>query len=70
MTEYTASTTNNTNVINATAAQGGASIAILNGAAPVANGAAATWAAGENVVTVTVTNGPNAKTYTVVVTKS
>jgi HK97 family phage major capsid protein len=69
-TAYTATTTAATNTISATAKDGDATIAIKNGNTAVANGAAATWAAGENVVTVTVTNGDESTVYTVTVTKS
>lgn len=71
-TTYTASTTNATNVIRAVPADAGADVAITVGNVVVANGSAATWAAGENTVTITVTaaNGSTTKTYTVTVTKS
>ena len=67
---YEADTTNATNTITAVAMNGEATIAILNGSTPVVNGAAATWAAGENTVTITVTIGEASETYTVTVTKS
>jgi hypothetical protein len=67
---YEAATTNATNTITAVPMNGEAEIEILNGATPVANGAAATWGEGENTVTITVTIGDNTETYTVVVTKS
>lgn len=71
-TTYTAATTNATNVIRAVPADAGATVEISVGSVPVANGSAATWAAGENTVTVKVTaaNGSTTKTYTVTVTKS
>lgn len=71
-TTYTAATTNATNVIRAVPADAGADVAITVGNVVVANGSAATWAAGENTVTITVTaaNGSTTKTYTVTVTKS
>lgn len=71
-TTYTATTTNATNVIRAVPADAGATVEISVGNVPVANGSAATWAAGENTVTITVTaaNGSTTKTYTVTVTKS
>ena len=65
---YEADTTNATNVINAIAMNGESTIEILNGATPVTNGAAATWADGENTVTITVTVGSASETYTVIVT--
>jgi hypothetical protein len=67
---YTAATTNATNTISAIAMDGESTIEILNGETPVNNGAAATWATGENVVTVNVTSGTETETYTVTVTKS
>ncbi len=67
---YTTATTDATNAITAVAMNGEATIAILNGATPVVNGAAATWAEGANVLTVTVTLGLLTETYTVTVTKS
>ena len=69
-TAYTASTSNATNTITATAADSNATIAITHGDTPVTNGTAATWEAGENTVTITVTNGTASKTYTVTVTKT
>lgn len=66
---YTATTTNATNTITATAEAAGAEISILNGSTAVENGAAATWADGENTLTITVTNGESEKTYAVTVTK-
>lgn len=69
-TEYTTSTTNATNTITATATDTEkATIEILNGETEVTNGAAATWADGENIVTITVTNGVTVVVYTVTVTK-
>lgn len=65
---YTAATSNATDTITAVAKDGEATIAILNGAAPVVNGAAATWTEGVNVVTITVTNGTETEEYTVTVT--
>jgi hypothetical protein len=67
---YTAATTNATNTITAVAKDGEATIEILNGETPVANGAAATWAEGANTLTINVTSGAETETYTVTVTKS
>lgn len=67
---YTAATTNATNTITASAMDGEAAIEILNGETEVANGAAATWAEGENIVTVNVISGTETEAYTVTVTKS
>ena len=49
---------------------GEATITIDVDETPVVNGAAATWEAGENEVSVVVTSGGETETYTVVVTKS
>lgn len=67
---YTASTSNSTNKITATAAKPNTTIAIKVGSASVANGGTATWETGENVVTVDTANGSTKLTYTVTVTKS
>lgn len=67
---YTAATTAATNTITATAAKSKAEVGIKNGSTDVTNGSSATWSAGANTVTVTVTNGTTVKTYTVTVTKS
>jgi hypothetical protein len=47
-----------------------ATVTILNGETPVDNGAAATWAEGENTLTITVKNGTVQNVYTVTITKS
>lgn len=70
MTEYTATTSNATNKVTATPADETATVEILVGETALENGASATWAAGENTVTVTVTDGTVSKAYTVTVTKS
>ena len=70
MTEYTATTTNATNKVTATPADETAEVEILVGETEIENGASATWEAGENIVTVTVTDGTVSKVYTVTVTKS
>lgn len=67
---YTAATTAATNTITAVAESNSATIAIANGATAVTNGEAATWETGENVVTITVSNSPEAEVYKVTVTKS
>lgn len=71
-TAYTAATTNATNVVTAAPANAGAKIEMTVGGTAMDNGSAATWANGENTVTVKVTaaDGTTAKTYTVTVTKS
>lgn len=70
ITNYTAKTTAATNTISATADDSSATIVIKNGDTTVTNGGSATWATGENTVTVTVTSGTASKVYTVKVTKS
>lgn len=70
MTAYTASTTNATNKITATAESETATVEITVGETAVENGSSATWQAGENVVTIKVTDGEAEKTYTVTVTKA
>lgn len=67
---YTCATTDATNTITAVAMDGEATIEILNGVTTVANGAAATWEAGANTLTINVTSGTETETYTVTVTKS
>ncbi len=68
--EYTATTTNATNTVTATAASDTAEIAIKNGETTVTNGSAATWTDGENTLTIAVTDEGVTRTYTVTVTKS
>lgn len=67
---YTATTTDATNTVTATAKDANATVtATLNGT--TANlGNALTWAAGQNVVVITVTNGTETEAYVLVVTKS
>lgn len=67
---YTATTTNASNKVTATAEDSAATIEITNGETVVTNESAVTWADGENVLTIKVTNGTVTKTYTVTVTKS
>lgn len=76
-TTYTASTTNATNTVTATPANAGAKVVITNkgtagNAVEIPNGTAATWQAGTNTLTITVTaeDGTTTKAYTVTVTKS
>lgn len=68
-TEYTAATTNATDTITATAATDGATVVIASDDATIAEGGIATWAVGENEVTITVTKGTEETVYTVTVTK-
>ena len=73
MTEYTATTTAGSNKVTAVAADETATIEIKKGTTAVTNGGNASWSAGENVLTIKVTdgNGPTLeKTYTVTVTKT
>lgn len=67
---YTAATTNATNAITAVPLDGDATVEIDVDGTTVANGAAATWADGENTVTINVISGTETEKYTVVVTKS
>lgn len=66
---YTAATTDETNMISAVPAVGGA-VAITSDGKKVTNGRVITWADGSNAVEIKVTNGGKSKTYTVTVTKS
>lgn len=66
---YTAATTNATNTVTAVPASGTAQVEITVKDKAVVNGSAAAWDAGANAVTVKVTDGDQAKTYTVTVTK-
>lgn len=67
--EYTAATSNATNVINATAPTGANVVLIVNGNS-LANGGSATWEDGDNDVLVTVSDSTGSNTYKVTVTKS
>ena len=67
---YTAATSNATNIITAMPMDGEAEVSIDVDETPVTNGAAATWAEGANTVTIGVSVGGETETYTVVVTKS
>ena len=68
MTEYTATTSNATNKVTATATDPDATIVIKNGTTTVTNGGNATWAEGENTLTVTVSEYGGETVYTVTVT--
>lgn len=68
-TVYTATTSNATNTVTAVPASGTAGVEITVGDNKIVNGAAATWEAGGNTVTIKVTDGDQTKTYTVTVTK-
>ena len=74
--EYAAATTDATNKITATTDDPSAVIVITldDGVTEepvvVENGKAATWGSGENIVTITVTDGASVTKYVVTVTKS
>lgn len=70
VTQYTATTTNASNTVTASAKKPQAVIAITNGETPVTNGQSATWQSGENTLTVNVQYGTSAMTYTVRVNKT
>lgn len=66
---YTATTSNATNTVTATGADG-ATVVIKNGSTTVTSGSSATWEAGENTLTITATKSGLTTTYTVKVTKT
>lgn len=70
---YTAETSNNTNKITATCDDGEAEISISlsnsSGVSAINNGAAATWADGENTLTVTAEKAGAKSVYSVIITK-
>lgn len=70
MLEYTAATTNATNKIVATPKVETAEVEIESDDATIADDGTATWSAGANLVTITVTDVVLSKTYKVTVTKS
>lgn len=67
--EYTASTTNATNMVSAVPSIGALATVKVNGT-QIQNGSAATWKSGQNSVAIEVTNGDKKTTYAVTVTKS
>ena len=69
MTEYTATTSNATNKVTATATDADAEIEILNGETEVENGSSASWEEGENILTITVSEYGGSTVYTVTVTR-
>lgn len=69
VTEYAATTENATNTVTATATDSNATVELYLGETKQ-TGTTITWASGENVLKVVVTNGTATKTYTVTVTKS
>ena len=66
--EYTATTSNASNKVTATATDEDATIVIKNGTTTVTNGGNATWTEGENTLTVTVSEYGGETVYTVTVT--
>ncbi|KXS45595.1 MAG: Gp6 protein [Candidatus Frackibacter sp. T328-2] len=70
VTEYTASTTDDSNVISVTPISDSATVEIDVDGIVIDNGSAVTWATGDNTVKITVTDGNETKIYTVTVTKS
>lgn len=69
-TEYAVATSNATNKITATATDNEATVVIASEDATIAQDGTATWADGENTVTITVSLDGESTVYTVVVTKS
>lgn len=68
VTEYTATTSNASNKVTATATDPDATIVIKNGTTTVTNGGNASWEEGENTLTVTVSEYGGSTVYTVTVT--
>lgn len=68
--EYTATTSNNTNTVTATAADDRAEVVITANEEEIESGDSVTWETGENTVEVTVTIYGKSQTYTVTVTKT
>jgi len=67
--EYTATTENASNKVTATPTDPYATVTILNGETEVENGTSASWAEGENTLTITVSGGAPDTVYTVTVTR-
>lgn len=70
VTEYTATTSNASNKITAVPENDNANIVIKNNGNEIGNGESCSWSNGTNILTISVSNGSNSKTYTVNVTKS
>ena len=68
MVEYTATTSNTTNKVTATPTDPYATVKIMLGTTEIENGSSATWAEGENELTITVSGGAPDTVYTVTVT--
>lgn len=69
VTEYTATTSNASDAVTATATEDSAGVVIVANGDSIGSGADVTWATGENTVVITVTDGSVSRTYTVTVTK-
>lgn len=67
VTSYHCTVTAHSQKITATALNSGATVVIKNGDSTVTSGGNATFSAGENTLTVTVTNGTAQRVYTVIV---
>lgn len=70
VTAYTVSTTNGSNKVTATPTDEEATVVIELDGTEINNESSPTWEAGENTLTITVTNGEDETVYTVTVTKS
>lgn len=70
VTDYTATTTNATNTVTATAKEAEAVLTLTCGETALENGKPVTWSEGENLLTVRVDCGGAQRVYTVTVTKS
>lgn len=68
MVEYTATTTNAKDAVTATPTDEDAKVVITLGDAVIENGGDATWSAGENVLTISVSEYDDTTEYTVTVT--
>lgn len=68
VTEYTASTSNNSNTV-AAVGEGGTIVSVTVNDEPHTSGTAAIWEPGENVVKITVEAGASRRVYVVTVTK-
>ena len=69
VTAYTATTSNATNTITASAVDTATEVDILVNDSSVESGSSVTWEEGENAVAITVTNAGSSKRYEVTVTK-
>jgi phi13 family phage major tail protein len=69
ITEYTATTTNATNMVSAAPYVQTATVAITVNDETISSGSDAPWKTGKNSVVIVVTNGSTTKTYTITVTK-